>query len=257
MNNQNLYNIPDSIRQAIADGALVVANNSGGKDSQAMLLKLRALVPADQLLVIHAVLPGVEWAGTEEHAREISKGLNYITVQAGKTFFDMVRSRGFWPSPKYRQCTSDLKRGPIEKAIRHAMKGRANQTVINCMGLRAQESSARAKTCGQPVKVSERNSKAGRNWIEWLPIADWTKDDVILEVKKAGQQLHWAYQHVSRLSCAFCIMGSKADLQAAARLNPEMFAQYVALEQEIGQSFAMPAKGQAPKFLPEYLEVAV
>lgn len=257
MNNETLYSIPDSIRDAITAGALVVANNSGGKDSQAMLLKLRKLVPADQLLVIHAILPGVEWAGTEEHARAISEGLTYITVQAGKTFFDMVRSRGFWPSPKYRQCTSDLKRGPIEKAIRHALKGRTNQTVINCMGLRAQESSARAKTCGQPVKKSERNSKAGRNWIEWLPIADWTKDDVILEVKKAGQQLHWAYAHVSRLSCAFCIMASKADLQAAARLNPEMFAQYVALEQEIGQSFVMPVKGQAPRFLPEVLGVAV
>ena len=222
-----------------------------------MLLKLRALVPADQLLVIHAVLPGVEWAGTEEHAREISAGLAYQTVQAGKTFFDMVRSRGFWPSPKYRQCTSDLKRGPIEKAIRHALKDRANKVVINCMGLRAQESCARAKTCEQDVKISERNSKAGRTWIEWLPIATWTKDEVILEIKKAGQQLHWAYQHVSRLSCAFCIMASKSDLQAAARLNPEMLEQYAALEQEIGQSFVMPKKGQSPVFLKEYLGVVV
>ena len=39
----------------------------------------------------------------------------FFVVQAGKTFFDMVEHRQMFPSPKNRQCTSDLKRGPIAK----------------------------------------------------------------------------------------------------------------------------------------------
>lgn len=223
------------IKDLIARGALFVANNSGGKDSQAMLIFLRALVPASQLLVIHAELPGVEWQGTLEHARDISQGLPFVTVKATKTFFEMVDSRQNWPSPQYRQCTSDLKRGPIEKAIRHHIKDNGlNGIVVNCMGLRAQESCTRAKAI--PFKKNERNSKAGREWYDWLPIFTWTKDDVILSVKKAGQQLHWAYAHVSRLSCVFCIMGNRADLTAAATLNPELYAAYVAKEKEIGKT---------------------
>ena len=38
------------IFQLIKAGALFVVNHSGGKDSQAMLIKVRELVPADQIL---------------------------------------------------------------------------------------------------------------------------------------------------------------------------------------------------------------
>jgi 3'-phosphoadenosine 5'-phosphosulfate sulfotransferase (PAPS reductase)/FAD synthetase len=234
---------PQEILDLIARGALFVANNSGGKDSQAMLLFLKALVPAAQLMVIHAELPGVEWQGTLEHARDISAGLPFVTVRATKTFMEMVDSRQNWPSPQYRQCTSDLKRGPIEKAIRHWIKEHAlSGLVVNCMGLRAQESCIRAKAT--PFKKNERNSKAGREWYDWLPIFTWTKDDVILSVKKAGQQLHWAYAHVSRLSCVFCIMGNRADLTAAAQLNPELYAAYVAKEKEIGKTLFAKTTGK-------------
>lgn len=250
----NKTTIETQVQELIARGALFVVNNSGGKDSQAMLLKIRALVPASQIVVIHAELPGVEWEGTLEHARAISEGLPFVVVRANKTFMEMVDSRQNWPSPQYRQCTSDLKRGPIEKAIRHwIVEHNLSGLVVNCMGLRAQESCTRAKAV--VFKKNERNSKAGREWYDWLPIHDWSKDDVILAVKKAGQQLHWAYQHVSRLSCVFCIMGNKADLTAAAKLNPELYAQYVAKEKEIGKTMFMRKK--APVGLEEITGVMV
>lgn len=241
------------IQSLIDRGALFVVNNSGGKDSQAMLIYLRDVIPAEQLLVIHAELPGVEWEGTLEHAQAISQGLPFVVVKAQKTFFDMVDSRQNWPSPSYRQCTSDLKRGPIEKAVRHWISENGlNGIVVNCMGLRAQESCTRAKA--EAFKRSERNSKAGREWYDWLPIHSWSKDDVILAVKKAGQQLHWAYQHVSRLSCVFCIMGSKADLAAAATLNPDLYAKYVAKEREIGKTlFARKKAGKVVQITLEEL----
>lgn len=245
----------DEIKVLVQRGALFVVNNSGGKDSQAMLIKIRELVPAEQILVIHAELPGVEWEGTEAHARAMSQGLEYRAVRACKTFFEMVLARGMFPSPKYRQCTSDLKRGPIEKAIRSYIKERNHSgLVVNCMGLRAEESDQRA--CGLDkkahgatgevvtLKLNARNSKAGREWYDYLPIHDMKLGDVWFTIKKAGQQPHWAYgAGMTRLSCCFCIMSSMSDLRIAAKLNPKLYADLVALEKRIGATVFF-AKGQ-------------
>lgn len=234
----------NQISSLVARGALFVINHSGGKDSQAMTSYLRRLIPAAQILVIHAELPGAEWEGTREHAEYSSQGLSFVTCKAGKTFLGMVEQRGFWPSPKYRQCTSDLKRAPIEKAIRHTLKARGLSLIVNCMGLRAEESCSRSKL--ETLKLNKRNSVAGREWYDWLPVHSWSLSDVWLEIKKSGQQPHWAYaKGMTRLSCVFCIMGSQSDLRIAAEHNPAMLAQYTALERKIGQTFLMPKKGQA------------
>jgi 3'-phosphoadenosine 5'-phosphosulfate sulfotransferase (PAPS reductase)/FAD synthetase len=52
-------------------------------------------------------------------ARCAEFGLDLTVVRNRKrTYLEMVEQRGMFPSPQYRQCTSDLKRGPIEKFIR-------------------------------------------------------------------------------------------------------------------------------------------
>lgn len=48
------------IQRLIDSGALFVANHSGGKDSQAHLIRLLEVVPSEQLLVVHASLGAVE-----------------------------------------------------------------------------------------------------------------------------------------------------------------------------------------------------
>jgi len=241
----------DTIQSLISRKALFVVNHSGGKDSQAMLIKIRELVPAEQILVVHADLPGVEWEGTFDKVVETSKGLEVIRVTAVKTFEDMVMHRGFWPSPSYRQCTSDLKRGPIERAIRQWVKAHSHHgLIVNCMGLRADESCQRAKAT--PFKLNEGNSVAGREWYDWLPIHDMTEEEVYETIAEAGQEVHWAYTAgMKRLSCVFCIMASGHDLNTAAKLNPEMYAKFVAMEKAIDQTFVMPAKGKGRRFLPE------
>jgi DNA sulfur modification protein DndC len=232
----------------VAQGALVVVNHSGGKDSQAMLAKLRAMVPAEQLLVIHAHLPEVEWDDTEAHARATSEGLTFRTCQANKTFLGMVAWRGMWPSPAYRQCTSDLKRGPIRKAVNAYLRETEQRgvTVINAMGMRAQESSKRKKR--KPwLDVTSGGTERGlvRRWVEWLPIHHYTVDDVWRAIREAGQEPHWAYARgMSRLSCSFCIMSSQADLRVAAGLRPDLYARYVDLEQQIGHTVFTDSKGR-------------
>ena len=107
------------IRSLIARGALFIINHSGGKDSQAMTLKLGELVPRRQLLVIHADLPGVDWEGLVDHIDATAFGLPILVARAGKTFLEMVEHRGMFPSPANRQCTSDLKRVPSPRSSAH------------------------------------------------------------------------------------------------------------------------------------------
>lgn len=246
-----MYSISPEIQDLIDRGALFVVNHSGGKDSQAMMIKIVKLVPKDQILVIHADLPGADWPGTWDHVKATCKGYETVQVVAVKTLFDMARKRGMWPSPKYRQCTSDLKRGPIEKAIRHHIKNNdLSGLVVNAMGIRAEESYTRAKAA--EFKFNKRNSKAGREWYDWLPIKDWKTTEVFSEIKLHGQVPHWAYDAgMERLSCCFCIMASESDLRTAARLVPDIYAEFVKVEREINFSFVMPKKGHAPRFLPE------
>ena len=194
------------VQELIRRGALFVVNHSGGKDSQAMMIKLAAMIPAHQLLIIHAVLPDVEWEGVTEQVERYAADVPVIYAHAAKTLFEMVEHRGMFPSPKNRQCTSDLKRNPIEREIRRYLKAHPEfgGLVVNCMGMRAQESSSRAKLA--TLKPNPGNSKAGREWYDWLPIHDMLEEEVFASIRDAGQEPHWAYgAGMTRLSCCFCI----------------------------------------------------
>lgn len=236
-----------TISHLIARNALFVCNHSGGKDSQALLAYLRQLVPASQILVIHAELPEVDWPGIVEQVLRDAVGLPVIITRATKTFFEMVEHRGFWPSPQQRQCTSDLKRGPIEREIRRYLKSHPEYRglVVSCMGLRAGESASRAKRA--TLQFSRRNSKAGREWYDWLPIQGLHTLEVLGTIADhSPAPLHWAYQEgMSRLSCCFCIMASRQDLATAARLRPGLYRRYVETEGRLDQTLLMPVgKGE-------------
>lgn len=146
-------------------GAVFFISTNGGKDSQCMYIDLCKKIPHEQIVLVHADLGIVEWAGVQEHIRNKTRHELHV-VQAKKTFLDMVEMRykkrpdvPSWPSASYRQCTSDLKRGPIEKFIRHYMKARGLTMAVNCMGLGASESAARAKKRGvhdQQISIQSR-----------------------------------------------------------------------------------------------------
>jgi len=237
--------MPD-IESLIAKGALFVANHSGGKDSQAMLIRLLERVPASQIIVIHASLGEVEWEGALEHAKHQADdaGLPFIVATAVKTLFEMVEHRfkvrpgpnsPCWPSSANRQCTSDLKRGPVEREVRRYAKEHGFKTIVSCLGIRAKESPGRAKR--PPMSRNDRGSIAGRDWYEWLPIHQLTTDEVFSVISAAGQQPHWAYAAGNdRLSCVFCIMGSAKDLANGARHRPELYAKYREIEERTGYS---------------------
>lgn len=251
-------------------GALFVVNHSGGKDSQAMYLHLRDQVPRDQMVIVHADLGAVEWAGAAEHIEATTAGEPLHVCRSRRTLLEMIQERGMFPSPQQRQCTSDLKRGPIERTIRGITRERQAcgiaswGLVVNCMGMRAQESSGRAKL--QPFKLNESNSKAGREWYDWLPIHDWTEQQVFAHIAAAGQKPHPIYAlGMTRFSCCFCIMANEADLRTAARLattkpdllnDPHLYRRYVELERSTGQVMLMPSKTLGRRTLVDITGVA-
>lgn len=230
------------IRKLIKEGALFFVNHSGGKDSQTMFLRLKKIVPKDQLIVIHATLGEVEWPGTIEHIQETVSGYEFhICQNKNKTFLEMVERRGKFPDKSRRQCTSDLKRDPINSKIAQIMKQRGKMIAVNCVGLRAEESRDRAKA--ETFKINNRISKAGRTVYDWLPIHKMKTTEIFASIKNNGENPHWAYgEGMTRLSCSFCIMASACDLKTAARLRPELYSKYVNLEQKINHTLQMSGK---------------
>ncbi|GAB50152.1 phosphoadenosine phosphosulfate reductase domain-containing protein [Atlantibacter hermannii] len=239
MNNQ--------IRSLVDTGALFVSNHSGGKDSQAMLIKLLDIVPTQQLVVVHASLGVMEWPGALELAQQqaADAGLPFIVARARKTLLEMVARRfenrpevPSWPSASTRQCTSDLKRGPIQREVRAYAKANGFKVIVNCLGLRAQESPGRAKR--QTFRKNETDSNSVLTWYEWLPIHELKADEVFANIRAAGQEPHYAYSLGNeRLSCVFCIMASRNDLKNGATHHPELLEQYAELEVRTGYTMHM------------------
>ena len=233
--------VPPACRETIHAGALVAINTSGGKDSQAMTILLSRIVPRAQLVAIHAPLGEVEWPGTVRHVETtLPPGvpLIFAPVASGKSLLDRVEERGMFPGVRQRWCTAEHKRGPIERELRRYLKARPRfgGRLLNCLGIRRDESAARARRV--PWRRNERMSVAGREVFDWLPIFDLSTADVFRVIQDAGQSPHWIYRHLSRCSCSFCIFSSPRDLRTAAELRPGLYRRYAETERRIGHTLS-------------------
>ncbi len=235
------FSVPPECREMIRRGALVALNVSGGKDSQALTIILSRIVPRDQLVAVHAPLGEVEWEGTIQLIEAtLPQGvpLIFAPVTSGKSLLDRVEERGKWPGIHQRWCTASFKREPIERELRRFLKThpRFGRRLVNCLGIRRDESAARARRV--PWRRNDRMSVAGREVFDWLPIFDLSTADVFDVIRDAGQSPHWIYNHLSRCSSSFCIFSSPRDLRRAAELRPALYARYAQIEQRIGHTLS-------------------
>lgn len=245
-----------AILALIDQGALFVANHSGGKDSQLMLIELAKIVPLKQILVVHATLGEFEWHGALEHAKAQADalGVPFLVCHANwkdgspKDFLGMVEKRAAdkgpgtpcFPSKNNRYCTSDLKRDPILREIRRYVAKSGHKLIVNCEGIRAAESDDRAKRQPFAVHEGDKLNAAGRRAWTWLPIFDMPTAAVIPAIRAHGQEPHPAYAKGNeRLSCVFCFLGSSRDLFNGARNRPELFERYVEAEERLGYTLHM------------------
>lgn len=234
-----------------------------------------ALGIEDRIVVVHCDLGRVEWQGTLELAREqadvyghrfevvtriglVSKGLTrggaplYPKGARYGDLLDQVLRRHIqlmrngknapaWPSADARWCTSDFKRGPVGTLFTALAKEWRELTglkrpcrILDCIGLRADESKGRAKA----DQLSKRTHTVRQHVDTWLPIKWWSVDEVWDTIRESGVPSHPAYSYgMPRLSCAFCVFASRDALMIAGQHNPELLAEYVAVEREIGWSF--------------------
>jgi 3'-phosphoadenosine 5'-phosphosulfate sulfotransferase (PAPS reductase)/FAD synthetase len=234
---------------ALASYHWIVANSSAGKDSQAMLDFIveqcdRASVPRSRLVVVHADLGRVEWPGTRELAEEQARHyeLEFVAVSRPQgDLLDHIAQRGMFPSPSVRWCTSNHKRGPIltiltRLAQRSRQQGVFICRILNCLGLRADESPARARR--RPFALNVLASNGRRQVDDWLPIHGWTTNQVWERIRQSGVRHHPAYDlGMPRLSCCFCIFSPKSALILAGKHNPELLAEYVEVEKQTGHRF--------------------
>lgn len=236
----------------LADYDLVIVNSSAGKDSQAMLTYLARLADdqgasdlLDRFVVVHADLGRVEWEGTRDLAERQAAhyGVRFEVVRREKgDLLDQIEQRGMFPSSAARYCTSDQKTSQVTKLMTRevaAWRERTGETrpmrILNCLGIRAQESPARAKK--EPW--GRDTASNGRRAVDrWLPIFDWSDDDVWRTIRASGVPYHPAYDAgMPRLSCVFCVLAGERELVLAARLNPDLADEYAAVEQRIGHTF--------------------
>ncbi|WIV61921.1 phosphoadenosine phosphosulfate reductase family protein [Amycolatopsis nalaikhensis] len=93
--------------------------------------------------------------------------------------------------------------------------------------------------CQQSPLSRDEAASSGRRTVDtWLPIHDWTEDQVWQRIRQSGVPYHPAYdQGMTRLSCSLCVLASRADLIRAAQLRPDLAAEYAAVEAEIGHRF--------------------
>ncbi len=235
----------------LTDYDLIIINTSGGKDSQAMMDMVTKQAQADGILdrvhAVHCDLGRMEWPGTTDLVREQAQAygipLHIVTRELGD-LLEHVEKRGMWPSSTARYCTSDHKRDQASKVIRSLAKNiKVDRPVrvLNCMGIRSQESNARSKK--NPFQVDKRLSSKSRLVDVCFPIFEWTEDQVWTTIKASGVRHHRAYDlGMPRLSCAFCIFAPKAALMIAGKDNPELLDEYCRIEAKIGHDFKHKSK---------------
>lgn len=198
------------------DGSVAfVINHSGGKDSTRMLGFVRECFPdiptfavmADTEFEHQRPIPAIDFA--RSRCTDFNVSLTVVR-NPRRMYLQIVEQRGMFPSAQYRQCTSDLKRGPIEKYIRTLQF----RLIFNCMGIRSEESPPRSKL--QPLTLNPYLTTKTRTVYNWFPIFEQTLSDVLSWHWENGVPLHPVYVpefhrdgsaggYLRRLSCRLCI----------------------------------------------------
>lgn len=246
------------IEAAIDAGGWFVFSLSGGKDSGALSLAAMAYLdrrghPRDRRLAIHADLGRAEWRSTPEFVERTAArlGLELIVVRRGagdllarwqvrfvnaKVRYEQLSTYnliGPWSQANKRFCTSELKAQVIGPALARRLRG---QTIVQVIGIRRDESTGRKSTpiSKAETRYAQPGNAAGTRMMLWHPGVHWSTEQVFDCHARHGLELHEAYTAygLSRLSCAFCVLGSIRDLQAASKAagNLDLYRELVAME---------------------------
>jgi 3'-phosphoadenosine 5'-phosphosulfate sulfotransferase (PAPS reductase)/FAD synthetase len=253
--------VDDRVSALLAADAPVAIGVSGGKDSCALALAVVAYLDSighkGPRVLVHADLGRVEWKDSLPTCERLADRLGLELLVVRREQGDMMdrwlqRWRDNmhrysdlscvkvilpWSTPSMRFCTSELKVGVICRALAARFPGR---TIVSAAGIRREESVDRAKAEISKPEPDLTKVKLQTSGVTWNPLLDWTETDVRAYCASREFALHEGYTQygMSRISCAFCIMATIADLTASATC-PENVAIYREMvELEIASAFA-------------------
>lgn len=242
-------------------GAPVAMGVSGGKDSCllgfATVAHLDAIGHAGPRILIHSDLGRVEWTDSAPTCRRLADRLGLELVTVRRQSGDMMdrwltrwsnnldRYRALecvqlilpWSTPSMRFCTSELKTAVICRELVRRFPGTA---ILSASGIRRQESKPREQAPVSKVQNKLRSVSHGTTGLDWHPVIEWRKDELLAYLADRSFPLHEAYTSYgsSRVSCAFCIMGNRDDLLASSGHpdHADLYREMVDLE--IASTFA-------------------
>lgn len=185
-----------NLLRAIPQDSEIELSYSGGKDSDVILeLAKMAGIPYRAIYKNTTIDP----AGTIKHCK--SKGVEILAPTIN--FFDLVKKKGT-PTRRARFCCSYLKEYKVlDRAVQ---------------GIRRSESVKRSQRYKEPEVCRIYGSKSNTVRI-YLPILEWTNDDVAEFISERGIRCHPLYYdehgnfHVERrLGCVGCPLRSDNGL---------------------------------------------
>lgn len=245
----------------------VIVQFSGGKDSQACLIKACEDFGANNVTAVFCDT-GWEHEQTYSHVKEVASklGVDLIILKNESVdgMYGLCKRMKWFPDSQNRMCTVQLKIWPM---IDWILKQENHLIIIQ--GIRAKESAERAKfdvECSYFKDYFDDNFKKRlyrkRDVKEWCkshdasvlrPIFSWSAQQVIDYILSHGQRPNPLYERgASRVGCFPCIFARLNEIKIVAR--DEQYKQRVIdLENEVnsernnGSEASFFCKGKIPE----------
>lgn len=199
------------------DGVIEIAY-SGGKDSDVILqLAKEAGIRYEAIYKNTTIDP----PGTITHVKEMGARI----IRPKESFFQLIARKGL-PSMRRRFCCEVLKEYKIlDKCV---------------IGVRKEESTARAKRYNEPTRCRWYGAKKEENHVEQImPILDWTNDDVKEFIVDRNIKLAQVYLDgggkidvTKRLGCMCCPLQSAKKRIESFKQYPNMVKAYIRAAQK-------------------------
>jgi 3'-phosphoadenosine 5'-phosphosulfate sulfotransferase (PAPS reductase)/FAD synthetase len=145
------------------------------------------------------------------------------------SMMDRARYRAGFPGRMQRWCTRELKIEPL-RAYHDALIEETGIETISAIGIRADESEARAK---MPEWADEPETRGSWGGYVWRPLLRWSIADVLGIHNRHGIKVNLLYHEGhDRVGCYPCIHERKESIAIIARRHPERIDEIRALEAE-------------------------